>query len=66
MKLGKKKKKKLAQMGFEPGCADWHSLGDTELNQQTIWTVASLWLLCFDKDIFAYNPITKVKLKKSD
>ena len=44
--------------------AYWHSLGVTELNHQTIWTVAYLWLLCFDRDIF--GPVTKVKLKKSD
>ena len=41
----------------------WQRLGDTELNHQTIWTIAYLWLLCFDKDIFAYNSTTKVKLK---
>jgi hypothetical protein len=26
-------------------------------------SVATLWLLCFDKDIFAYNSTMKVKLK---
>ena len=55
--------KKLAQTGFEPVHATWHSLEDTELNHQTIWTVAQLWLLCFDKDIFANNSVTKLKLK---
>ena len=35
-----KKKKKLAQTGFEPARAVLYSLGDTELNHQTIWTVA--------------------------
>ena len=39
-KVGKKKKKKLPQTGFEPARAVLHSLGDTELNHQTIWTVA--------------------------
>ena len=34
-----------------------------ELDQQTIWTAAQLWLLCFDEDIFAHNMIMKVKLK---
>ena len=41
----------------------WQHLGDTEPNHQTIWTIAYLWLLCFEKDIFAYNSTTKVKLK---
>ena len=30
---------------------------------QTTWTVAWLWLLCFDKNIFACNSTMKVKLK---
>ena len=38
-------------------------LEDPELNQQTIWTVAQLWLLCYDRDILAHNSIMKVKLK---
>ena len=62
--MGKKtNKKNLPQTEFEPVHAVLHSLGDTELNYQTIWTVAYLWLLYFDKDIFAYNSILKVKLK---
>ena len=43
MNLQKKKslkKKKLPRMGFEPARAVLHSLGDAELNHQTIWTVA--------------------------
>ena len=47
----------MPQSGFEPLHADWHSLGGTELNHETIWKVAWLWLLCFDKDIFANNSI---------
>ena len=35
-------KKKMPQSGFEPLHADWHSLGGTELNHETIWKVA--WL----------------------
>ena len=35
----------------------------TELNHQTIWTVAWLWLLCFDKYILTYNLTMKMKLK---
>ena len=53
----------MAQLGFEPARAVWHSLGDMELNHQTIWTVAHFLCVCFDKDIFAYNSIIKVKLK---
>ena len=62
-KVGEKKRK-LAQTGLEharAGCTAWDR--DTELNHKTIWTAAQLWLLCFDKDIFAYNSIMKVKLK---
>ena len=54
------KKTFLAQTGLEPVHAVWHSLVDTELNHQTIWIVAWLWLLCFNK---AYNLIMKLKLK---
>ena len=36
----------------------WLLLGDL-----TIWTIAYLLLLYFDKDLFAYNSTTKVKLK---
>ena len=38
-------------------------MGDTEHNHLAIQTVVWLWLLCFVKDIFAYNSIMKVKLK---
>ena len=41
-----KKTKKLAQTGFEPRYALWHSLGDTEHNHLAIRTVVYLvWLL---------------------
>ena len=54
----------MAQTGLEPAHATLYSLEDTELNHQTIWTVAQSWLLCLiDKDVFAYNLIMKVKLK---
>ena len=54
----------MPQAGFEPAHADWHSLGDSQLNHQTIWTVAQLWLLCFDMDIFANNSI-RTEIEKS-
>ena len=50
----------VALAGFELSARIWQCLGDSELNHQRI---AYLWLLCFDKDIFAYNLTTKVKLK---
>ena len=31
-----------------------------------IWTVAWLWFLCFDKDIFIYSSATEVELKVLD
>ena len=34
-----KKKEKMPHTGFKPACAVLHSLGDTELTNQTIWTV---------------------------
>ena len=46
------KREKIRACGIR---TDTLSLEDTQLNQQTIWTIAWLWLLCFDKDIFAYN-----------
>ena len=53
----KKVGKKLVQAGFELVCA-LILLGN-------IWTVAWLWFLCFDKDIFTYNSATEVELKSS-
>ena len=62
----KKVGEKLAKTGFEPARAEWHSLGDTELNNQPSDHLDSsiLVALCFDKDIFAYNSVTKMKLRK--
>ena len=55
----------MAQTGFKPVHAVLYSLGDTELNHHTIWTVAYIVVaFCvFDKDIFAYNSIMKMKMK---
>ena len=48
-------------MGIEPVCADWHSFGDTELNHLAIWT---LYIGCFDRNMFNLNLITKLNFKK--
>ena len=60
-KVGGKKKcpKRDSNLRIQIGTA-WESLSLTIM--QTIWTVAQLWLLCFDMDIFA-NTGSKLKLK---
>ena len=57
--IQKKKKKKKVGMhgGFKPM---YSRLEDTELNHQTIWDNSIV--VVFDKDIYVYNLILKMKL----
>ena len=56
------KKGKFAQMGFEPSCADWHSLGVS----LTIWPSGQQQGCGFSvliRIFFGHNLIMKTKLK---
>ena len=59
--LRKKIKICVAQAGFKPVHAFGSAWETLSLNHQTIRTVAYLWVLCFNKDIYAYNSIVKLK-----